>query len=315
MIVRNLETIDFRTLSIFVTSCRLLSLTKCALELNLPKSTVSKAITKLEQHFEAKLLERTTRKLVITEAGQMVLERAASLVEEFHSIGQDVQEMEQQIQGRLRIAAPPALDAYMAEHIFLPFLKQWPKVQIALEASNDFVDLFSHGFDMAIRVGQIVDDRLIAKKLGYTTRVLAASPEYLAECGVPKTPEDLTTHNCLRYQYVSEIGPWTLISQDNTVNVSISSNFSSTTVEAVLKGALKGLGIANLPMQNMTQELENGSLVRVLPQWHTVPMPIYLVYRPGANRTRRVQAMIDHIMSLRSQFEFGPRHGLCCGEA
>ncbi|NMU33946.1 LysR family transcriptional regulator, partial [Vibrio parahaemolyticus] len=109
MIVRNLETIDFRTLSIFVTSCRLLSLTKCALELNLPKSTVSKAITKLEQHFEAKLLERTTRKLVITEAGQMVLERAASLVEEFHSIGHDVQEMEQQIQGRLRISAPPAL--------------------------------------------------------------------------------------------------------------------------------------------------------------------------------------------------------------
>ncbi|MDF5073614.1 LysR family transcriptional regulator, partial [Vibrio parahaemolyticus] len=126
MIVRNLETIDFRTLSIFVTSCRLLSLTKCALELNLPKSTVSKAITKLEQHFEAKLLERTTRKLVITEAGQMVLERAASLVEEFHSIGHDVLEMEQQIQGRLRISAPPALDAYMAEHIFLPFLKQWP---------------------------------------------------------------------------------------------------------------------------------------------------------------------------------------------
>ncbi|NMU82465.1 LysR family transcriptional regulator, partial [Vibrio parahaemolyticus] len=87
-----------------------------------------------------------------------------------------------------------------------PFLKQWPKVPIALEASNDFVDLFSHGFDMAIRVGQIVDDRLIAKKLGYTTRVLAASPEYLAEFGVPETPEDLTKHNCLRYQYVSEIG-------------------------------------------------------------------------------------------------------------
>lgn len=168
---------------------------------------------------------------------------------------------------------------------------------------------------MAIRVGQIVDDRLIAKKLGYTTRVLAASPEYLAEFGVPETPEDLTKHNCLRYQYVSEIGPWTLISHDNTVNVSITSNFSSTTVEAILKGALKGLGIANLPVQNMTQELESGTLVRVLPQWHTVPMPIYLVYRPGANRPRRVQAMIDHIMSLRSQFEFGPRHGLCCGEA
>lgn len=314
MIVRDLATIDFRTLSIFVLSCRRLSLTQCAQELNLPKSSVSKAIAKLEQHFSAQLLERSTRRLVITEVGQMVLDRAEHLLEEFHSLGHDVQNMEQQIQGRLRISAPPAFDSYLSEHIFLPFLNQWPKVQVTLESTDEFMDLFSHAIDMAIRVGKVVDERLVAKKLGYTTRVLAASPDYLARMGTPHTPEQLATHNGLRYQSAADVGPWSLISHHETVNVEINSNFSSSTIEAVLKAAINGLGIANLPLKNLTNELENGRLVRVLPQWHAIPMPIYLVYRPGANKPRRVQAMIEHITRLQDQFQFGPSHGLCCGQ-
>ncbi len=313
MIVRDLATIDFRTLSIFVTTCHRLSLTQCALEMNLPKSSVSKAISKLEQHFNTTLIERSTRRLVVTEVGQMVLERTENLLEEFHSLGHDVQNMEQQIQGRLRISAPPSLDSYLSEQIFLPFLNQWPKVQVALESTDDFIDLFTHSIDMAIRVGKVVDERLVAKKLGYTTRVLAASPAYLSRFGIPETPQQLVGHNGLRYQSAADIGPWSLISQHETINVEMNSNFSSSTIEAVLRSALNGLGIANLPLQNLATELENGRLVRVLPQWHAIPLPIYLVYRPGANKPRRVQAMIDHIIALQEQFQFGPSHGLCCG--
>ncbi|WHI47723.1 LysR family transcriptional regulator [Microbulbifer sp. MKSA007] len=106
MIVRDLETIDFRTLSIFVTTCRLLSLTQCAEELGLPKSTVSKAISKLEEQLQAKLLERSTRKIEITDAGRVTLRRASLLVEEFKSLREDVREIEQQVQGLLRVSAP-----------------------------------------------------------------------------------------------------------------------------------------------------------------------------------------------------------------
>ena len=176
MIVRNLETIDFRTLSIFVTTCRLLSLTQCADEMGLPKSTVSKAISKLEDHLNAKLLERSTRKIQITEAGQVVLSRADHLVEEFKSLSEDVREIQQQVQGLIRISAPPAMGANLSQDIFPEFLKQWPKAQISLDLSYAFDDLFVQGIDLAIRVGQVVDDRLVAKEIGYRTRVLVASP-------------------------------------------------------------------------------------------------------------------------------------------
>jgi len=314
MIVRDLETIDFRTLSIFVTTCRLMSLSQCADEMALPKSTVSKAISKLEDQLQAKLLERSTRKIRITEAGSIVLNRAALLVEELKSLGEDVRDLEQQVQGLIRVSAPPAMGGYLADEIFPPFLRQWPKAQLSLELSYSFDDLFSQGLDLAIRVGQIADDRLVAREIGYSTRVLVASPSYLEERGTPATPDDLAHHNCIRFHYTQGEQPWTLVSNEHeTVSLDVSSNFYCANIEAIKQATAQGVGIAQIPVHNMTCELKTNALVRVLPEWHAVPMPIYLVYRPGTNKPKRVEAMIAHLLERKAMFQLGPDHHLCRG--
>ena len=314
MIVRNLETIDFRTLSVFVNTCRLKSLTQCADEMSLPKSTVSKAISKLEEHLEAKLLERSTRKIHITEAGQVVLNRAAHLVEEFKSLSDDVREIEQQVQGLIRISAPPSMGAYLTQEVLTPFLVQWPKAQISLELSYAFDDLFVQGMDLAIRVGQIADDRLVAREIGSATRVLVASPDYLEKHGVPTTPEDLKQHNCIRFQYTPDVTPWVLVSEDQTITLEVPSNLYCSNVEGIKSATVSGLGISQISANNMICELKSGALVRVLPDWHAVPMPIYLVYRPGVNKPKRIEAILEHIMGMREKFQFGPDHHLCKGQ-
>ncbi|GLQ30392.1 LysR family transcriptional regulator [Litoribrevibacter albus] len=306
VIVRNLETIDFRTLSVFVTTCQQMNLTQCAELMGLPKSTVSKAITKLEDHLEVKLLERSTRKIQITEAGQIVFNRAAQLVNEFKALTQDVQEMEQQVQGMLRISAPPTLGGFFTNYVLSPFMKQWPKIKVSLELSYDFDDLFSQGIDLALRVGQVADDRLVAKEIGYSTRVLVASSAYLEAHGYPSLPSDLVHHNCLRFQGNTENTPWTLVSEEKTVSVGVSSNFSCSNMQGLKSAAFAGLGIAQIPANELVCEWGEGKLVRILPEWHAVPMPIYLVYRSGLNKPKRLEAILEHILSMKEQFRFGP---------
>ncbi len=306
MIVRNLETIDFRTLSIFVTTCQQLSLTQCADLMDLPKSTVSKAISKLEDHLQAKLLERSTRKIHITEAGQIVFDRATQLVAEFNALTQDVQEMEQQVQGLIRISAPPTLGGFMTQQVLTPFMKRWPKIKVSLELSYGFDDLFAKGIDLALRVGQVADDRLVAKEIGHSTRVLVASPDYLAEHGTPSIPEELIHHNCLRFQGMAENTPWTLISGDETSSFSVNSNYSCSNMIGLKCAAKAGLGIAQIPINDLICEWSEDKLIRVLPEWHAVPMPIYLVYRSGINKPKRLEALLEHILSMKEMFQFGP---------
>ncbi|MCG8614480.1 MAG: LysR family transcriptional regulator [Pseudomonadales bacterium] len=315
VIVRNLETIDFRTLSVFVTTCQQMNLTQCAELMGLPKSTVSKAITKLEEHLETKLLERSTRKIQITEAGQIVYDRAAQLVNEFRSLTQDIQKMEQQVQGMLRISAPPTLGGFLTNYVLTPFMKRWPKIKVSLELSYGFDDLFSQGFDLALRIGQVADDRLVAREIGYSTRVLVASSGYLDEQGIPESPLDLMHHNCLRFQRNSDSIPWTLMSEQETVSVDVNSNFYCPSIQGLKGGAIAGLGIAQIPANELVCEWHEGKLVRVLPDWHAVPMPIYLVYRSGLNKPKRLEAVLDHILSMKDQFRFGPEllHSPACG--
>lgn len=218
------------------------------------------------------------------------------------------------MQGLIRVSAPPAMGGYLADEIFPPFLNSWPKAQISLELSYTFDDLFVQGLDLAIRVGQIADDRLVAREIGYSTRVLVASPNYLKEHGTPSTPQELRNHNCVRFQYTQGIQPWILVSNNNdTVSIDVSSNFFCSNIDAIKQATTQGLGIAQIPIHNMTCELKKNNLVRILPEWHSVPMPIYLVYRPGTNKPKRVEAMLAHLLERKDMFQLGPDHHLCRG--
>jgi len=303
MNVRDLETIDFRSLSIFVSACQTLNLTQSADQLGLPKSTVSKELSRLEKHLQTQLLERSTRRIQITESGKLVYQRAFQLIEEFRNLREDVQQMEQQVQGQLRISAPPALGEFLSSEILPGFLAQWPKVRIALELSYAYEDLFSQGIDLAFRVGQIIDDRLIARQIGNANRILVASPQYLADKAPIDSPQQLFGHNCLRFQYSPGESSWTLSDGEQTEAVSVCGNFCCGNVQALKSAALAGAGIAQMPILSLNGELESGRLVRVLPQWQVPPMPIYLVYRSGVARSCRMRAFLEYMEMHRGRFE------------
>ncbi|YAA42582.1 LysR family transcriptional regulator [Microbulbifer sp. ANSA001] len=304
MNVRDLETVSLRTLSVFVQVSKTLNLTLVAEQLGLPKSTVSKEISRLESHLKAKLLDRSTRRVELTEVGAIAYERALQLVEDFKALQHDVLVMEQQVQGLLKVSAPPALGEFLSQKVLPPFLKRWPKITVSLNLTYDFEDLFAQGIDLAFRVGEIQDDRLISRKLGYSTRVLVANPEYLAVHGAPQLPEELAGHNCLRFQFNPGESEWTLTSANSTINLSVSGNFFCANIQALKNATLNGLGIAQLPINNIVEELAGGQLVKVLPEWHVPPMNIHAVYRTGLNKPKKLAALLDFLNEEKGLFEW-----------
>ncbi|MFA0791141.1 LysR family transcriptional regulator [Microbulbifer echini] len=304
MNVRDLETISFRTLSVFVHVCRTLNLSLVADQLELPKSTVSKEVSRLESHLKAKLLDRTTRRVALTEVGAIAYERALHLVEDFKTMQNDVLVMDQQVQGLLRISAPPALGEFLSKKVMPAFLKRWPKITISLNLTYDFEDLFSQGIDLAFRVGDIHDERLISRKLGSSTRILVASVEYLTTHGTPKLPEELVSHNCLRFQFNPGDTEWTLTSDQSTINIPVNGNFFCANVSALKNAAVNGVGIAQLPINNIMEELDKGLLINILPNWHVPPMDIHAVYRTGLNKPKKLAALLDFLKEEKNLFKW-----------
>ncbi|WP_444884212.1 LysR family transcriptional regulator [Microbulbifer sp. PSTR4-B] len=304
MNIRELETISLRTLSVFVHVCRTLNLSLAADQLELPKSTVSKEVSRLESHLKAKLLDRTTRRVALTEVGAIAYDRALHLIEDFKTMQNDVLVMDQQVQGLLRISAPPALGEFLSKRVLPTFLKRWPKITVSLNLTYDFEDLFSQGIDLAFRVGDIHDERLISRKLGSSTRILVASPEYLTTQGKPQQPSDLISHNCLRFQFNPGDTEWALTSKQSTMTLPVNGNFFCANISALKNAAVNGLGIAQLPINNIMEELGKGSLVNILPDWHVPPMDIHAVYRQGLNKPKKLAALLDFLTEEKNLFNW-----------
>ncbi|CTQ71389.1 LysR family transcriptional regulator [Roseibium alexandrii] len=300
------DTIDIRTLTIYVRACEEQNLTRCAEAMDLPKTTVSKAITRLESRLGLKLLERSTRKVQITEEGQVVLERARMLLTDFRSLTEDALSMATEPRGLLRVAAPPILGDYFSSHVAPAFLQKWPRVSIALSPSYSFDDLFSQSIDLAFRVGQVADDRLIARKFGQSTRIIAASPDFLSKEAAIEQPKDLSRVNCLRFTYNSQDSDWTLTDGRNTTSVPVRGNYFCPNIHALKHAAASGLGVAQLPIHAVEAEIAAGTLEHVMPAWHVPPLPIYLVYKSGSSRPRRLQALLDHLIENKALFDFLP---------
>lgn len=303
MNVRDLETISIRSLSIFVTSCQTLNLTQCAELLGLPKSTVSKEITRLESHFKTKLLERSTRNIYITEPGKIVFQHAQQMLDGLHTLQEDVRTMEEQVQGRLYIVAPPVLGLVLSESILPEFLKRWPKTSIRLNLSYQFEDVIAEGVDLAIRVGKVHDERLVSRQIGTSSRLLVASKDYIDEHGMPITPNDLTSHNCLRFDFHHSENKWALVSGEKTQFIDVHGNVCCPNIPALKQMVLQGTGIAQLPISAIKEDVYKGDLVRVLPEWHLPENPIYAAYRGGVNKPKKLQAMLDFIEEKRDVFD------------
>ena len=257
-------------------------------------SVLSKRLSALEQRLGIRLVERTTRQLRFTDEGERLVTRLRHAMSLIAEAEQDAAQGAAQVRGRLRIALPAAMGRLWLSSMVSEFALAYPEVSLEVEYSERFVDLVAEGFDVAIRIGELADSRLVARKLCDHRRILCAAPVYLQRHGEPKVPADLAAHNCLGFTGLHSYPEWRLTCDDAQAAVRVRSGMLSNDNEALLSAARLGLGILAGGEWLMKRDIDSGHLVRVLPQWQLdADAGVYLV-RPSARYNTATTTAFKH---------------------
>lgn len=243
------------------------SFAAAAKSLNRHSSIVSKRISELEARLGVRLVERTTRQLHFTEAGQSFIHRLKAVRDALEDAEKEVNDSASQLKGTLRLSVPGAFGRLWLAPMIARFGKQYPTLTIHVEYSERFVDIIHERFDAAIRIGDLPDSRLRAKRLADNRRILCAAPSYLDANGVPSAPSELMQHHCFGFTELASFPSLVLKKEDERVSTSISTKFVSNDGEALLCAAHEGLGILAASEWLMSKSLQEGKLIRVLPDW------------------------------------------------
>jgi DNA-binding transcriptional LysR family regulator len=271
------------------------SFTAVATEQNTTQPTISRQVAALEEHLGARLLTRTTRALTLTDDGRAFYEHALRALEAVGEAENAVGRRQAKPTGTLRLAVPVVLGRRHIVPRLARFLARYPEVDVDLAMSDGFVDLVEHGIDLAIRVGEITDQSLVARKIGIVRRVTVASPAYLKANGVPRTPDDLKRHDCIVYTRLATGNRWHFESSDGPLSVDVSGRFRVDNSEAVREGLLAGLGIAVIPAFAFSDEIARGAVKVLLKSYEPKLLPLNAVYPSRRYVPLRVRAMIDFL--------------------
>ncbi|MCE5980078.1 LysR family transcriptional regulator [Pseudomonas sp. JR33AA] len=245
-------------------------------------TVLSKRLSALETRLGIRLVERSTRQLRFTDEGERLVAKVLEASRLIAEAEEEAAEGAATVRGRLRLALPAAMGRRWLSGMLADFVLAYPQVMVEAEYADRFVDLIGEGFDAAIRIGELADNRLVATKLCDHVRILCASPQYLARHGEPAQPEDLAGHNCLGFNGLRSFPEWRLMSDRRQVSVKVAGSLRSNDNEALLEAARRGVGILAGGDWLMGEDLASGRLVRVLAQWQLDKAAgIYLV-RPTA---------------------------------
>jgi DNA-binding transcriptional LysR family regulator len=289
-------------IAIFVKVVELSSFTAAADALDMSQPVVSKAVTRLEEKLGARLLNRTTRRLSLTEAGSELYRRSVRALEEIENAELEVARFQTEPRGTLRVSAPMSFSILQLGAKLPTFLERYPGVSIELNLDDRRVDLVEEGFDVAIRIANLRDSSLVARKIVPCRQVLCASPGYLKEHGTPEQPEDLLEHNCVLYSFLSHAREWRLIDeQGETHVVPLKGSLQTNNGLVNRAAALSGAGIILLPTFYIGDQLRSGELVPVLCKFRPPDIAVYAVYPERRNLTPKVRAFIDFLAET-----FGP---------
>jgi len=289
---------DLNDIVVFTKVAETKSFTGAADALGLPKSTVSRKLAQLEERLGVRLVQRTTRKLALTEIGEMYYERCSRIVQDVVSAEQLVTDLQATPRGRLRISATVDFSTRWLGDIVASFLAQHPDINIELEATDEVVDLIEDGFDVAVRFGPMPESTLIARRLCTLQLVMAATPAYLAKNPI-KSIEELDGLEHILVTPTTATQAWTLHNDkdggDQTHEFGRPARFASNNYGAVRDVALAGGGIAILSEFMIADDLAAGRLVRVLPEWHTKVTEVHAVYPARHNLPPRLTLFLDHL--------------------
>jgi DNA-binding transcriptional LysR family regulator len=279
----------------FVEVARQRSFVRAADALHVNVSAVSRAVAALETRLGVRLLQRSTRRVGLTEAGAAHVGRCEALLAELADAEATVSERHSALRGPLRVSAPSGFGLSHLVPILPEFLQRHPQLKLDLGLSNRFVDLIEEGYDLAIRVGTLRDSRLAARRLGSNRRVLVAAPQYLRAHAPPRHPRELSAHACLILAIGTHPENWALVARKSRHAVRVDGPLLSNHVQAIRAACVAGLGIALLPAFALDDDVAAGRLVPVLPQWTTAEQGIYAVYPSHRLIPAKVRALVDHI--------------------
>lgn len=272
------------------------SFSAAARQLRLTPSAVSKQITRLENRLGVRLLNRTTRRLNLTDEGRAFYERSKLILAEIDEVEQAITEAQSSARGKLRINAPVALGRRQIVPLLPRFMRQHPQVAIDLELTDRTINMLEEHVDVLVRAGAMSDSSLVARRLGSIRRVICASPEYLRKYGVPQHPDDLARHNCLLLNYATPLNEWLLHGPDGRRAVRVNGNFSANINGVLHSAVLAGIGVAMIASFIVAADFRAGRLVPVLADYPGEPMPLYVVYPHRRHLSPRVRAFVDFLV-------------------
>lgn len=287
---------DLEAWAVFAKVAEAGSFAQAAADLGVSQSTVSKAITRLERRLKLTLLHRTSRRLSLTPAGQAALERATRLLAEGEAVESEVTEQSRTLRGPIRVAAPmsfgishlaPALPAFMRDH---------PDVLLDLHFSDEQVDLVAQGVDLALRIADLPDSSLLARRLCTVRLRVVGSPGYFAAHGHPAHPRDLAGHRALRYAQARSGEAWRFRHpRKGDYALVVPTAMRVNNAEGLVPALRAGLGLALQPEFLAWDDLQAGLLQSTLDDWEVPPLALHLVTPPGRARPARVDALIEHL--------------------
>jgi DNA-binding transcriptional LysR family regulator len=283
--------VDLNQMFLFVRVVQAGSFSAAARQLTVPKSTLSRKVAELEERLGVRLLQRTTRKLGLTDAGRTYYDQAARIVADAQVAEQAVGHMQAAPRGVLRVTAP--LSFAMLAPIFTEYLRKYRDVQVDLVCSDRTFNLVEDGFDVAIRAGQLADSSLVARNLGALKRVVVAAPGYCKAHGTPKTPDDLKEHTCVVFAAGAAPNVWALESEGKRIEVRVTPRFTVNDLEIMRAAAIDGIGIAWMPEFVCADDIRKRRLRHVLPEWRSTETPLHAVYPTARHLSPKVATFID----------------------
>jgi len=287
---------DLEAWAIFAKVADAGSFARAAAELSLSQATVSKAITRLETRMRTMLFHRTSRNMTLTASGYAALERAALILDEGEKLEAEVMEQSLSLHGVIRLSAPMSFGIARLSPILPDFMQAHPEVTLDVRFDDKQVDLVAERFDIAIRIANLVDSCLLARRICRVRLLLVGSPAYFERHGRPQHPTDLAHHKALQYAYSRSGLTWRFHhKQLGELTQPMSTNLHVNNAEALTPALIAGQGVALQPEFLVWDDLESGVLETVMCDWEVEPIALHIVTPPGRGRPARVQALIDYL--------------------
>ncbi len=266
-----------------------------AARLGQSRAQVSKAVMQLEAHLGSRLLHRTTRRVGLTETGRACYERSLTILQDLEEMEAMTREQTLEPRGVLRLSAPTSFGTLYLNRLIPDYLELYPDVQVSLSLADRFVDAVAEGFDLVVRIAELEDSSLVARRIAPCRRVLCAAPDYLAKNGTPAVPQDLAIHHCLVYSNELKPDTWVLHGPGGVESVRVNGPVCADNGDALRAAAVAGLGVTLLPTFIVGPEIRQGRLQTVLDDYCPPDISINAVYPSRRFLSARVRTFIDFL--------------------